>query len=881
MPSVTYDGQSFLQGGRRLWLVGAAVEYAALRREAWQPVLSTLRQAGFNAIRTSAPWHLHEPSPGTFRFEGNLDVAAFIGLAAELGMMVLLRVGPAVGSGWSGSGLPAWLGDEPGLRPREPEERFRRRVAAWYGQILEAVKTLQAASHPGDDGVVGGGALVAVQVEHDWNCGNEEAGQEYLPELVRFARERGVVVPICTSNGLWVSTEGTVELWEGGEDVMAHMRQLRHVAPDSPRIVELGMPDAEPRGPVLLRRMVEALAAGAQPIVAQAVPTLVDAAGVPQPALAWARRVAAFASCFGHAFADAAGDAAATVADPASLGAGQISVCPLRGDAGRMAFVFRGAGAKADPLSLLMPDGLRTQAWLGDSPAACFAFDLDLQGRGRLDHCSLPVHALVDRTTLVVYGPPETQGVVSVDNREVAFRTPGADAGAMPTVTRVGDFTLVACTTAQLDASVLYGRQLLLGVRRVLPEGAVELAAGFRGAVRVEGGRATPVPAAWVAQGPAGRTARSVRAKTGVRGRGAGDDWHVMDAAAFVDGSSPRYATVKLLRSLGAWGNAEGRGWYRVTVAPARRSRLLWPLHAAGRIHAWRDGAALGCLNDGERLPLELGAGAGAAITFLVSAGVRPAAGVDQAVPPGVGGLVEAEPLPVKAKSGATPASPVAGRRAFVPGFPGALSAECLELSFSLKAPAHLILAVSAPGPLALLSGPQIVETLDPAGRGPGGALLAPSQWPGWKPGAQVLRIAGLAGTPAPPASAVRLLSVQGREDAAGGAGSGGGAGVTWAFARWDPPPQDHQAWTRMGAALPAGPCWLRCSAPADGVLRLPAGAAGPGTVFVDGVEATQIPEGATSVELGTAEGRCVTFLERGAAARAARVRSRRGARSS
>ena len=33
MPAVTYDGQSFMLDGRRVWIVSAAVEYARVARD--------------------------------------------------------------------------------------------------------------------------------------------------------------------------------------------------------------------------------------------------------------------------------------------------------------------------------------------------------------------------------------------------------------------------------------------------------------------------------------------------------------------------------------------------------------------------------------------------------------------------------------------------------------------------------------------------------------------------------------------------------------------------------------------------------------------------------------------------------------------------------
>ncbi len=55
------------------------------------------------------PWNLHEPLPGEFHYTGFADVERFLGIAHELGLMVLLRPGPYICAEWDFGGLPWWL----------------------------------------------------------------------------------------------------------------------------------------------------------------------------------------------------------------------------------------------------------------------------------------------------------------------------------------------------------------------------------------------------------------------------------------------------------------------------------------------------------------------------------------------------------------------------------------------------------------------------------------------------------------------------------------------------------------------------------------------------------------------------------------------------
>ena len=58
---------------------------------------------------------MHEPHPGQFDFEGDLNVAEFINLAGELGLYVLFRPGPYICSEWDWGGLPFWLLRDPNM----------------------------------------------------------------------------------------------------------------------------------------------------------------------------------------------------------------------------------------------------------------------------------------------------------------------------------------------------------------------------------------------------------------------------------------------------------------------------------------------------------------------------------------------------------------------------------------------------------------------------------------------------------------------------------------------------------------------------------------------------------------------------------------------
>ncbi len=154
MASVTYDRQSFMVEGRRVWLVSGAIHYCRTPRELWRERLRAAKQAGLNCIETYVFWNLHESEPGVFDFEGDKDLRAFVRMIGEEGMYCILRPGPYVCSEWDFGGLPAWLHRVKGMEVRVANEPFMEATSRYLRKVLEQVRDLQVTS-PRRDGQAG------------------------------------------------------------------------------------------------------------------------------------------------------------------------------------------------------------------------------------------------------------------------------------------------------------------------------------------------------------------------------------------------------------------------------------------------------------------------------------------------------------------------------------------------------------------------------------------------------------------------------------------------------------------------------------------------------------------------------------------------------
>ena len=117
---------------------------------------------------------MHEPQPGVYDFTGNNDVAAFVRMAQEEGLHVLLRVGPYSCAEWEFGGFPAWLLKDPKMSTalRTRNAAFMEPVERWIMRLAKEIAPLQVGR---------GGPVIAMQVENEY--GNFGSDREYMAQM--------------------------------------------------------------------------------------------------------------------------------------------------------------------------------------------------------------------------------------------------------------------------------------------------------------------------------------------------------------------------------------------------------------------------------------------------------------------------------------------------------------------------------------------------------------------------------------------------------------------------------------------------------------------------------------------------------------------------
>lgn len=199
---LSYDENNFTLDGRPIRLVSGSVHYFRMVPSAWRPVLMRARAMGLNAISTYVPWNLHETAPSHFRFSGMLDLRAFLEIAHELGLLVLLRPGPYICSEWENGGLPPFLLADENMALRSSYNAYLDAVRNYIDTVANQISPYI------------GKPVMAIQIENEYGIYGSD--KDYLHFLLDSWQENDM----HRDNVMFFTSEN------GGPDVVLNGSQF-------------------------------------------------------------------------------------------------------------------------------------------------------------------------------------------------------------------------------------------------------------------------------------------------------------------------------------------------------------------------------------------------------------------------------------------------------------------------------------------------------------------------------------------------------------------------------------------------------------------------------------------------------------------------------
>lgn len=188
-PRFAVSGDQFILDGQPFQVLAGEMHYPRIPRASWRDRLRKLKALGLNTLTTYVFWNAHESQPGKYDFSGNLDVAAYIRMAQEEGLLVNLRPGPYVCAEWDGGGLPAWLFPTPDITARSTDPRYFTPVKGWLKRLGQELAPLL---------IDNGGPIILTQIENEYGAYGHD--QAYLQAQRQALRDAGFTGMLYTAD---------------------------------------------------------------------------------------------------------------------------------------------------------------------------------------------------------------------------------------------------------------------------------------------------------------------------------------------------------------------------------------------------------------------------------------------------------------------------------------------------------------------------------------------------------------------------------------------------------------------------------------------------------------------------------------------------------
>lgn len=214
----------FLQRNKKpFFAISGELHFSRVNKKGWKDELLKMKSGGVNVVSTYVFWNHHEEVEGKFRFDGCRDLRGFIQICQEVGLYVIVRIGPFNHGEARNGGLPDWLYGKP-FEVRAINRGFLDCVNSLYQEFGVQMEGMYYKD---------GGPIIGVQLDNEYQhsaapwelttgTSNEwittgTDGEAYLEELMKIAKANGIQVPFytCTAWGGAATPSTMLPLWGG------------------------------------------------------------------------------------------------------------------------------------------------------------------------------------------------------------------------------------------------------------------------------------------------------------------------------------------------------------------------------------------------------------------------------------------------------------------------------------------------------------------------------------------------------------------------------------------------------------------------------------------------------------------------------------------
>ena len=184
------NSQYLTRGGKPWFPVMGEFHYTRTPATQWELELRKMKAAGITVVASYVIWNHHEEQEGKFDWSEQRNLRRFLELCKEVGLDVVVRIGPWAHAEVRFGGVPDWVVDAMPTRGNDPQ--YMTYVERLYGEIGKQVRGLLWKD---------GGPVVAVQLENEYNLRGPGRGAGHIAALKVLAIKAGIDAPLYTVTG--------------------------------------------------------------------------------------------------------------------------------------------------------------------------------------------------------------------------------------------------------------------------------------------------------------------------------------------------------------------------------------------------------------------------------------------------------------------------------------------------------------------------------------------------------------------------------------------------------------------------------------------------------------------------------------------------------
>lgn len=184
--SIHLNGESMLFNGKPVLPVMGEFHFSRFPDNEWRKELLKMKAGGINIVASYIFWIHHEEIEGEYNWKGERNLQKFVETCQEVGMPIVLRIGPWCHGEARNGGIPEWMVTS-GIKLRNSNPDYLNKLQRWYAEIFQQVEGMMWKD---------GGPVIGIQLENEYR-----GPGAHLITLKEMAQEIGFDVPIYTRTG--------------------------------------------------------------------------------------------------------------------------------------------------------------------------------------------------------------------------------------------------------------------------------------------------------------------------------------------------------------------------------------------------------------------------------------------------------------------------------------------------------------------------------------------------------------------------------------------------------------------------------------------------------------------------------------------------------